>query len=57
MGEGINFGIYKMNISLLRKWNKDFASQFSRRLTSKEKERFLDKIEEELQVRNTKASE
>ena len=52
MGEGINFGIYKMNISLLRKWNKDFASQFSRRLTSKEKERFLDKIEEELQVRN-----
>ena len=41
-----------MNISLLRKWNKDFASQFSRRLTSKEKERFLDKIEEELQVRN-----
>jgi hypothetical protein len=41
-----------MKISLLKKWNEDFASHFSRRLTSKEKERFLDKIEEEHQVRN-----
>ena len=41
-----------MNTALLKKWNEDLAAQFSRRLTGKEKERFLDKIEEELQARN-----
>ena len=41
-----------MNISLLKKWNADFAAQFPRRLTRKEKESFLAKIEGELQARN-----
>ena len=41
-----------MNPTLLQKWNKNFAEQFWRRLTGKEKERFLGKIEEELQARN-----
>ncbi|MBC8334083.1 MAG: M28 family peptidase [Anaerolineales bacterium] len=44
-----------MNIRLLKKWSEDLAGQFSRRLTGKEKERFLDKIEEELQECNSES--
>jgi hypothetical protein len=48
-------GLEKMNIRLLEKWNEDLAAQFSRRLTGQEKERFLDRIDEELQARNYKS--
>ncbi|MCP4143151.1 MAG: Zn-dependent exopeptidase M28 [Chloroflexi bacterium] len=41
-----------MNVRLLKEWNECFSRQFSRRLTGKEKESFLDKIEEELLSRN-----
>ena len=41
-----------MNTALLKKWNEDLAAQFSRRLTGKEKELFLDKIDKELQACN-----
>lgn len=41
-----------MSVALLSQWSQDFGACFPRRLTRKQKEGFLEAIEQELQTRN-----